>query len=172
MLKPQDLVVASALVGSTGLSYEALAAMARLSVSEAHGAVRRLVEAGLVSKARQLYAPQFLELLTHGARYVWPLEKAGGVVRGLPTAAGAAMFASSEAFPEVDGLPYVWACADDPRAVEGIGIKPLYPSAVNAASMNESLYAVLALIDAVRVPNARERNAAIAELRRRLRVLA
>lgn len=42
----------------------------------------------------------------------------------------------------------------------GAGLAPLYPSVPEAALRNEKLYALLALFDAIRSGQARERNAA------------
>jgi hypothetical protein len=168
MLRPQDLAVAAILGEGKALSYEALAEAACLSVSEAHAAVRRLIDARLVSAERRLYAPQFLEFLAHGARYVWPLKK-GSVVMGLPTGGAAAMFSENDDFPEPQDLPLVWE-ADDPRAVRGVAVEPLYKKVPKAVAANDSLYAMLALIDAVRADNARERSAGLVEVERRLKV--
>jgi hypothetical protein len=171
MLRPQDLAVASILSEGKALSYEALALAGCLSVSEAHAAVRRLIDARLMSAERRLYVPQFLEFLAHGAKYVWPL-KVGAVVIGLPTGGAAAMFSDNDDFPEQQDLPLVWETTNDPRAVRGLAVEPLYKKVPKAASLNDSLYAMLALIDAVRAPNIRERSAGLKELQRRLKVAA
>jgi hypothetical protein len=169
MLRPQDLAVAAILGEGKALSYEALAEAVCLSVSEAHAAVRRLIDARLVSAERRLYAPQFLEFLAHGAKYVWPLKK-GSVVMGLPTGGAAAMFSENDDFPEPQDLPLVWEAPGDPRAVRGVAVEPLYKKVPKAVAANDSLYAMLALIDAVRADNVRERSAGLIELERRLEV--
>ena len=159
MLKSQDLVVAAAIGAHGPRPYEALANNVGLSVAEAHAATQRLQRAGLVSADRHLNVPQLLELVTHGFRYVWPLET-GGVVQGLPTAGSAPMLHDDDNFPDPPNLPFVWECDGHPDAVSGIAVRPLYASVPLAAAKDAALYLLLALFDAARVPGARERNAA------------
>ena len=52
--------------------------------------------------------------------------------------------------------------------VRGIALYPLYPSVPEAAGRNPALYELLALFDAVRGGNARERALAIDLLEKRL----
>lgn len=166
MLKPQDLVVACGLAAG-GPEYRVLASRLGMSVSEAHGGVRRLRSAGLVSSTRELNVPQFLELITHGARYVWPLVK-GAVGKGLVTGSSAPMLRDLSDFPDPPDLPLVWSLPEHPDAVLGEVIAPLYPSVPTAALRDPDLYALLALVDAARSTSARERMAGVKELRRRL----
>ena len=60
----------------------------------------------------------------------------------------------------------VWPAADGD--VRGQAIEPLYASAPNAARKDSELYQMLALVDALRVGRARERNMAAEELSKRL----
>lgn len=166
MLKPQDLVVACGLVAGDA-EYRLLASRLGMSVSEAHGGVRRLQSAGIVSSNRELNVPQFLELVTHGARYVWPLVKMA-VGKGLATGSSAPMLRDLSEFPDPPDLPLVWSLPEHTDAVFGEVIAPLYPSVPAAASRDRDLYALLALIDAARSTSARERAAGVKELRRRL----
>lgn len=53
--------------------------------------------------------------------------------------------------------------------VRGESLEPLYPSAVDAARLDQGLYECLALVDALRVGRARERKLAIDLLAKRLR---
>ena len=50
----------------------------------------------------------------------------------------------------------------------GVAIKPLYKSVVYAAKRDSKLYDLLALIDSVRLGNAREANFALALLKEKL----
>ncbi|GAB1413422.1 hypothetical protein MASR1M97_21580 [Candidatus Desulfobacillus denitrificans] len=59
--------------------------------------------------------------------------------------------------PSSDPVP-VWPSAKG--AARGVGLAPLYPSVPDAALRDEKLYALLALFDAIRFGQARERNAA------------
>jgi len=168
MLKPQDLLVASALAVGASPAYDALCGVVGLSLSETHAAVQRLIRCGLVSQDRELNAHQFAELVVHGARYVWPLV-IGSVGVGLPTASAAPMLRELTEFPEPSDLPLVWEMPGHPQAMRGLLVAPLYPSVAAAAAGNQSLYGMLALLDAARVVGSvRERNAAKNELRRQL----
>jgi hypothetical protein len=158
MLKSQDLVVAAAIGAHGPRADEALAQGIGLSVAEARAATERLQRAGLVSADGRLNVPQMLELVTHGLRYVWPLEPCA-VVLGMPTAGAAPMFRDDGDFPDPPALPFVWECAG-PGAVSGIAVSPLDASVPAAAARDPALYALLALFDAARAPSARERNAA------------
>jgi hypothetical protein len=158
MLKSQDLVVAAAIGAHGPRADEALAQGIGLSVGEARAATERLQRAGLVSADGRLNVPQLLELVTHGLRFVWPLEP-GAVVLGMPTAGAAPMFRDDGDFPDPPALPFVWEYAG-PGAVSGIAVSPLDASVPAAAARDPALYALLALFDAARAPSARERNAA------------
>jgi hypothetical protein len=63
--------------------------------------------------------------------------------------------------------PLVWPHPEGD--VRGEGFEPLYPSAVDAARRDGKLYECLALVDALRVGRAREKNLAIDLLAKRLR---
>jgi hypothetical protein len=63
-------------------------------------------------------------------------------------------------------MPVVWA--DPQGTVRGEALEPLYRSVPEAARADAQLYEWLALVDAVRSGRARERELAVAELRRRL----
>ena len=67
-LKPQDLVAALKLSVGPSLTYPQLAVGLSLSLSEAHGAVKRAQAAGLLLSDRQPNRPAILEFVRHGAR--------------------------------------------------------------------------------------------------------
>jgi hypothetical protein len=76
------------------------------------------------------------------------------MVGGIPTAYAAAPLNTLIA-PSADPVP-VWPHAE--ASVRGVALIPLYPSAPAAALRNPLLYENLALFDALRMGNARERN--------------
>jgi hypothetical protein len=86
----------------------------------------------------------------------------GAPTRGVPTAHSAKplsdLIAGGDAFvwPHVDGT------------VRGQAIAPLYPTVPDACLGDERLYELLALVDALRVGRARERELAVKELEARL----
>jgi hypothetical protein len=55
--------------------------------------------------------------------------------------------------------PIVWP--DAKGSIRGTGLAPLYPKATELPERNPAVYAALTLVDAMRVGQARERNAAM-----------
>jgi len=154
-LKPHDLVAALKLAVGPSLTYPQLAVALSLSLSEAHGAVKRSQAAGLLLSDRQPNRPAILEFVIHGVRYAFPPER-GGITRGLPTAHAAPPLAEL-IVQDNDPVP-VWP---DPQGeARGASFKPLYRGAPRAARADAKLYQCLSLIDAVRGGRARERNLA------------
>ena len=166
-LKPQDLLVLLALAAREATAtYADLAAQTGLAASAVHASLKRAAAAGLVRyQERQpvLSKPQLREFLVHGAKYAFPAVS-GRLTRGVPTAYAAAPLNAVIA-PSADPPP-VWPHASG--SVRGIGLVPLYPSVPQAALRDEKLYALLALFDALRSGQARERNQAQSMLEERL----
>lgn len=164
MLKEQDIAVAVRLTQpeSASLTYPSLGAALRISASEAHAAVRRATESGLLDRSRAPRNSSLLEFLVHGIKYAFPgVWK--GITRGIPTSIGAPPLSFSFGTSE---FPPVWPYANG--TARGEGLVPLYRSAPEAALRDPILYEWLALIDAVRSGRARERQLAVAEFKRRL----
>jgi hypothetical protein len=170
MLKPQDIVVVLKIVALDGQlwSYNQLALELGMSTSESHAAVKRAIAAGLLNDGGQSVQPNrnaIAELLEHGVRYVFFAQR-GELTRGIPTA-----HAAPPLFKHIlqnNEPPPVWPDAEG--TVRGYALAPLYKSVPYAAMRDPKLYALLALVDAVRDGRARERNLAIKEIRKRLEV--
>jgi hypothetical protein len=162
-LKPHDVVAALKLAVGPRLTYPRLAEALDLSLSEAHGAVKRATAAGLLLANRTPNRPALIEFVIHGVRYAYPAVR-GGMTRGVPTA---------HAAPPLVNLivgdnepPPVWP---DPKGeARGAAFSPLYPGAANASRTDPKLYECLSLIDALRGGRARERNLAKEHLTRLL----
>lgn len=157
VLKPQDfyLLLALAACRDQGTTYPELAAFSGLSMSEVHGALKRAERARLLffeDKRPRILIPAFKEFLFHGAPYAFPAMR-GALVAGMPTAYAAAPLKSRIA-PSADPVP-VWPAMKG--TVRGMALIPLYPSAPAAALRSDALYENLALFDALRTGNARER---------------
>ena len=160
VLKPQDLFVLLALLcrGEGPVTYPDLAAETGLAASALHGAQKRAVVARLLifqERRPVILKVQLKEFLLSGAKYAYP-PVWGSLTRGVPTGYAAPplnklIVASSDPVP-------VWSSAKG--TARGVGLAPLYPSVPEAALRNEKLYALLALFDAIRSGQARERNAA------------
>jgi len=85
------------------------------------------------------------------------------VTRGMPTAHAAPPL-SEEIMG--DDLPPVWP--DPEGTVRGETLEPLYRTVPMAARNDPQLYELLALVDAIRIGRARERNLAEKHLKERL----
>ena len=168
MLKPQDIVILLKLVAldSAPWAYGELAKQLGMSASEVHAAIKRCLSANLAIKQDQGIVPNhrnLLEFLVHGMRYVFPPER-GELTRGISTAYAAEPLA--QYFAGSTEPPPIWPDAEgDTR---GITLKPLYKSVPFAAKNDNQLYELLALVDAIRIGRARERQLAIRELTVRL----
>jgi len=160
-LKPQDLYVVLALLsrGSPPASlYPDLAALTGLAISAVHAALKRAAASRLVlfqDRKPVVLKAALLEFMVHGARYAFPPVQ-GALTRGVLTAYAAAPLNTVIA-PSADPPP-VWPHAKG--TARGLSLAPLYPSVPEAALKDAQLYAVLALLDALRVGQTRERDAA------------
>lgn len=163
-LKPQDVLVALkwALHPRERWTFPKLSAALGIPVGGVHNSVQRALQAKLMAKIGQhptvLVAARenLLEFLIHGLMYAYPAER-GGLSRGVPTAHAAPVL--KRHFAATEGLPPVWP---DPKGkVRGETFTPLYKTSVKASVGDPDLYAALALIDAIRGGNARERALAI-----------
>ena len=161
-LKPQDLYVLMALLSRAAPPaslYPDLAALTGLALSAVHGSLKRAAASRLLlfqERKPQVLKAALLEFLEHGARYAFPPVQ-GGLTRGVPTAYAAAPLNEVIA-PSADPPP-VWPHAKG--TARGLALAPLYPSAPEAALKDARLYAALALLDALRMGQAREREAAL-----------
>jgi hypothetical protein len=174
-LSPQDVVVVLKLLagGFNPWSYAGLGKELALSASQVFTSVARAEAAHLLdafnipsSPARRgrgvLPEPNrsnLKEFLIHGVKYAYPVER-GGPTRGLPTAEAAPPL--REYFPEPFPLPPVWPFSQG--TVRGLEFSPLYRNVPQAASRDQKLYELLALVDAIREGRAREREISIREL--------
>ena len=169
VLKPQDLAVAFKLVALKGkwLPYAVLGKQMRLSQFEAHAAVGRLVAARLAIEQEGGVRPNMALLRSFavsGAPYAYPPVR-GEITIGFATAHAVAPL--KEAILSSDELPPVWPHPEG--NVRGQGLLPLYEGLPLAAQDDPDLYALLALFDALRIGQARERELAAKLLQERIR---
>jgi hypothetical protein len=164
IISPQDIVILLkiATYGDNPWHQTPLAKELFISQSEVSKSLVRSNFAGLIDasgKKVRLFA--LMEFLQYGIQYVFP-QQPGAVVRGVPTAHSAPPLNSI-----IDSQEnYVWSFGKG--TVRGQNIVPLYPSAINAALNDPKLHELLALVDAIRVGRAREKEIAIQELKLRL----
>ncbi len=163
--KPENLV----------LSQNQLAVQLCMSVSEIHAGFKSLREAGLMqfpnksSKEKlplQLVYSAIEEFLLYGLKYVFPV-KTGEFTRGIPTSYAAPIL--EKIFTQgQDPIP-VWPYAEG--SMKGLAVEPLYRSVPESLIQHpdDAFYDLLALIDAIRIGRARERQIAAQLLQEKLK---
>lgn len=160
-LKPQDLFVLLAMLAHGGRTrnYHALMTSTGLAPSVLHGVIKRAKAAGLMTTDQEGYnavlKPQLKEFVLFGARYAFPAQL-GAMTRGVPTSYAAAPLNRLIA-PSADAPP-VWPHMRG--EVRGLALTPLHANVPACALRDEKIHAVLALFDAIRAGQVRERNAA------------
>ena len=157
-LRPLDVGVLLHLHLNPGASYGAMAEGLGLSKSSAHASVSRLVRSGLaaaVGRSGVRSAPgPMLEFLQFGVPYAFPAETVPKA-RGIPTGFSEP---SLRALGPVGYIPRVWPSRLG--SAVGVGVHPLVPAAPDISFRDPHLYRLLALVDALRTGDAREREVA------------
>lgn len=163
-MRPHDVVVLLKIAAKKKESWlmKDLSNELGISSSEVSESINRSVIAGLISPDKKnIMKLALLDFLEHGLRYVYP-QQPGALVRGIPTAHSApplnAIIQSQE--------HYVWPSGSG--TIRGQSIQPLYPSVVDAVRKDADLHELLALVDAIRVGRAREKEIAVQELKKRI----
>jgi hypothetical protein len=166
IMSPHDIVVLLKIIanGDEAWQQKPMAEALGISQSEVSKSVHRSKYAGLLDHTgKRVMRMALMDFLQYGLRYAFP-QMPGAMVRGVPTAHSAPPLnreiQSSEA--------YVWPYGKG--SVRGQSITPLHPGVPEAALKDPVLYELLALIDALRVGRARERQLAVEELKKRLKI--
>jgi hypothetical protein len=134
----------------------------RVGASEVSESLARSVYAGLLSSdKKRLMKMTLMEFLEHGLRYVYP-QQPGHLARGMATAYSANPLAKIIQSNE----QIVWPYANG--KMRGQTIVPLHRNVPLACLKDNDLYELLALVDALRIGKARERQLAMEELRKRV----
>jgi hypothetical protein len=162
-LRPGDILVLLKLAVNGNASVRGLESELGLSKSTVALSIRRLREANLLKdneagglRINKLEARDFLE---HGARWIAP-AKVGDFQLGLPTAHS---FESLARKLSGDHDPVVLPLPQGP--MRGRAVSPVHPKAPAAAQKDPELLHLLAIVDALRIGRARDREVAVAELR-------
>jgi len=165
-MKPQDVLLLLKIISMNEQSWnqKPIAKALGMSQSEVSESVARSKYAGLLDPSgKQVMKLSLMDFLQFGIRYVFP-QKPGPVVRGIPT--------SHSAPPLINEIQstenYVWPYAKG--TIRGHSIIPLYTSVPKAALKDKDLYELLAMVDALRVGRAREKEIAVTELKKRLQI--
>jgi DNA-binding transcriptional ArsR family regulator len=143
-------------VADEAYSVRALEESTGISKSEVSGALRRCLEVGLVRLERGSGLPRantraLLGFVMNGLKYVFP-ARPGPLVRGIPTAHAAPVLAGQ--LLSAGEHIHVWE--DAHGKVQGQRVDPLYKSVPRAVRRDAELYAMLALVDAIRLGGERE----------------
>ena len=147
-----------------------LAQVTGISKSQISLSLKRMYEVGLAKVDRKLQVPNvnkkaLLDFLANGIRYVFP-AKEGVITRGIATSIAAPVLRGK--LMTSGDLQPVWP---NPKGrTKGMLIEPLHPNIFVAIKDDAQLYAMLALIDAIRIGHPRERNLAVDMLRKIFKV--
>jgi len=166
VLNGQDIVVLLKLADDQGKNWTVRSLEADLGVARAgvHRSLQRLSAAGLYDlERRRTNLSQAEEFLVHGVKYLFP-PQLSGETRGTPTA-WAAPPLMDELAPQ-DDLPPVWPDAQGGQ--RGIALAPLHAAVPELARRDPDLGERLALVDALRMGDARVRGLAAKLLGQRL----
>jgi len=156
MIKPIDILVATALIGlrREDWTYASLAEQLAISSSAAHRSVDVLGQTALFDASRgRIRASALYEFLVHGLKYVCP-PQLGPRTRGFPTGPFAEPLSAMLGVSLESGDAWVWPAPDGP--VAGASFTPLHPNAPAVARRDDRMYQRLAVIDALRAGRARE----------------
>ncbi|WP_131781191.1 hypothetical protein [Legionella gresilensis] len=181
MLKPQDIVILLKILANKHpdqLLQKDLATYLCMSASEVHEGMKRLELSGLLGPVyrksedsnptkivRMPIKAACEECLIYSIKYFFPVQL-GSYTRGIPTSYAAPLFEKYIVLGD-DPIP-VWPYAEGGH--RGLALEPLYRSVPQAIAKHpdQPFYELLALIDAIRIGKARERNIAIKLLREKL----
>ncbi len=150
-------------------SMRALEDSTGISKSEVSGALKRCIEVGLAKLERKTYLPRantkaLYEFIVYGLKYVFP-ARPGAIVRGIPTAHAAPVLAGK--LLSAGEFICVWEDAHGKQ--QGQTVAPLFKTVPLAVRKDAELYAMLALVDAIRIGQEREAGVAKKMLEQYLR---
>ena len=142
--------------------------MTGISKSQINLSLKRVIEVGLAYRDPKNDTPRvnaraLFEFIAFGARYVFPARK-GEVTRGIGTAFSAPMLRSH--LISAGELDLFWP--DAYGRSRGQAVEPLFKSSPHAVKRDPVLYELLALVDAIRIGQPRERKLATELLEKRL----
>jgi hypothetical protein len=164
MLRQVDIGVLLYLMLHPLESYAHLAVLLGISKSTGHASIARLRRSGLVHRVgragAEVAAGPALEFLQFGVGPAFPADTTPKA-RGVPT--GFMALEEPHGGGLVDATPAVWPSPLGQTI--GMGVTPLVPGAPDLRLREPRLYRLLALVDALRLGDARERETARAALR-------
>ena len=163
-MSPQDIVVLLKIIASDHELWVQIPMAQKLGLaqSEMSRSIARSKYAGLLDDSgRKVRRLALMEFIQYGIPYAFP-QRPGSVVRGVPT--------SHSAQPLKDQIKsqedFVWPYSKGSH--RGHSIAPLYKTVPEVVINDPVLHEYLALVDAIRIGNVREKNIAISELKNRI----
>ena len=167
MLRPSDLLVLLGLLRpelAPGWSVRSLATDLRLPQAAVQRSLARLGETPVYDPARKrVNRSAAEELFVHAVPFVAP-GRLGAPTRGTPTAWAAAPLAAH--IDAGDELPPVWP--DPTGETRGLEVVPLHERVNDVVRSDPWMYEMLALVDAMRIGDARTRALATEMIRTRI----
>ena len=132
--------------------------------------LNRCIEIGLTKTDRKLGVPRanskaLFEFIVYGLKFVFP-ARTGEMTRGIATAFAAPIL--QDKLLSAGEYPPVWP--DARGNTKSLAVEPLFKTATYDAKKDPEMYALLALVDAIRLGHPRESNLASALLKERLGV--
>lgn len=139
-----------------------------ISKSQINLSLNRCYSVGLATKDLHLGIPRvnhkaLYEFIVYGLKYVFP-ARPGALTRGIATSFGAPVL-QGKLLSAGDHL-LVWP--DAYGNTKGLSVEPLFKTAPLAVRQSPEMYALLALVDAIRLGQPRESNLAAELLKERL----
>lgn len=163
VMRPLDIVILLKKISPAGydMNGKQLAESLGISAAEVSIALERNRIAGLVdSQKSRVNVLALMDFLSYGIRYCFPVQP-GSLVRGIPTASSANPIKS---IITSNGEDFVWR--NPHGTARGQSITPLYCNVPVAVKNDVDLYAMLTMVDSLRLGRTRERQAAIEELKK------
>ena len=161
VLRPLDIIVLLKKLTSDGskMNGKQLASSIGISPAEVCLAMERNRIAQLVDGSKtKINTLALKDFLAFGIRYCFPVQP-GRMVRGTLTASSAYPMTSVIATSEEK---FVWP--DSRGEQRGQAVVPLYKNAAWGAKNDTDFYALLAIVDSLRIGKSRERQVALEEL--------
>ncbi|XXE08842.1 hypothetical protein J3P84_00605 [Pseudomonas sp. Z1-29] len=139
-----------------------------ISKTQINRSLKHCMDIGLARNDRKLNVPRvntkaLLEFIVYGVKYVFPVRPSE-LTRGISTSFAAPVLANQ--LLSAGEHPLVWSYARGNTM--GMKVEPLFKTAPDAARRDPEMYALLALVDAVRLGQPRESNLAAKNLQERL----
>lgn len=139
-----------------------------ISKTQINRSLKHCMDIGLARNDRKLNVPRantkaLMEFIVYGLKYVFP-ARAGELTRGIATSFAAPVLANQLLSAGEHLL--VWSYARGNTM--GMKVEPLFKTAPDAARRDPEMYALLALVDAIRLGQPRESNLAAKNLQERL----